>query len=58
MTFVIRSAPAFCAANLATEHGFGNVTDEPASPLMLFTPGAPREFYFFPEPPDNKDAYP
>lgn len=27
-------------------HGFGNVTDEPASLLMLFTPGAPRDFYF------------
>lgn len=63
-------------------HGFGNVSNEPASLLMLFTPGAPRQFYFeglpnlgelsdeerreffdrndnfFPEPPDNKDAYP
>ena len=27
-------------------HGFGNVSDEPASLLMMFTPGAPREFYF------------
>jgi quercetin dioxygenase-like cupin family protein len=27
-------------------HGFGNQSDEPASLLMLFTPGAPREFYF------------
>ena len=27
-------------------HGFGNVSDEPASLLMLFTPGAPLEFYF------------
>jgi mannose-6-phosphate isomerase-like protein (cupin superfamily) len=27
-------------------HGFRNEADEPASILMLFTPGAPREFYF------------
>ncbi len=27
-------------------HGFGNQSDEPASILMLFAPGAPREFYF------------
>ena len=27
-------------------HGFGNASDEPASLLMLFTPGAPRESYF------------
>ncbi|MGB3483233.1 MAG: cupin domain-containing protein [Mycobacterium sp.] len=27
-------------------HGFRNVADEPASMLMLFTPGAPREHYF------------
>jgi quercetin dioxygenase-like cupin family protein len=27
-------------------HGFRNEADEPASVLMLFTPGAPREFYF------------
>ena len=27
-------------------HGFRNEADEPASVLMLFTPGAPREHYF------------
>src|ERR1700737_1177959 len=27
-------------------HGFGNETDEPASILVLFAPGAPREAYF------------
>ncbi|MGV9457328.1 cupin domain-containing protein [Streptomyces sp. NPDC003635] len=27
-------------------HGFRNVTDEPMSMLMLFSPGAPREEYF------------
>jgi len=27
-------------------HGFGNEADEPASVLMLFAPGAPREAYF------------
>lgn len=27
-------------------HGFRNVADEPASVLMLFAPGAPRENYF------------
>jgi mannose-6-phosphate isomerase-like protein (cupin superfamily) len=27
-------------------HGFRNVTDEPASMLLMFTPGAPREGYF------------
>jgi quercetin dioxygenase-like cupin family protein len=27
-------------------HGFGNQADAPASILMLFAPGAPREFYF------------
>ena len=27
-------------------HGFGNQADEPASVLMLFAPGAPREAYF------------
>lgn len=27
-------------------HGFGNEADEPASMLLLFTPGAPREEYF------------
>jgi mannose-6-phosphate isomerase-like protein (cupin superfamily) len=27
-------------------HGFRNVADEPASILMLFAPGAPREHYF------------
>jgi mannose-6-phosphate isomerase-like protein (cupin superfamily) len=27
-------------------HGFRNVTDEPASMLILFAPGAPREAYF------------
>jgi len=27
-------------------HGFKNVTGEPASMLILFTPGAPREEYF------------
>jgi quercetin dioxygenase-like cupin family protein len=27
-------------------HGFRNVTGEPASMLLLFTPGAPREAYF------------
>jgi mannose-6-phosphate isomerase-like protein (cupin superfamily) len=27
-------------------HGFRNGADEPASILMLFTPGAPREAYF------------
>ncbi|MCQ4212660.1 cupin domain-containing protein [Streptomyces longispororuber] len=27
-------------------HGFKNVTDEPMSMLMLFSPGAPREEYF------------
>jgi mannose-6-phosphate isomerase-like protein (cupin superfamily) len=27
-------------------HGFRNVADEPASILMLFSPGAPREHYF------------
>jgi mannose-6-phosphate isomerase-like protein (cupin superfamily) len=27
-------------------HGFRNVADEPASVLMLFAPGAPREYYF------------
>lgn len=27
-------------------HGFRNVADEPASMLLLFTPGAPREEYF------------
>ena len=27
-------------------HGFRNLNDEPASMLILFTPGAPREAYF------------
>ena len=27
-------------------HGFRNEADEPASVLMLFAPGAPREYYF------------
>ena len=27
-------------------HGFRNAADEPASVLMLFAPGAPRETYF------------
>jgi uncharacterized RmlC-like cupin family protein len=27
-------------------HGFRNQADEPASILMLFAPGAPREQYF------------
>ncbi len=27
-------------------HGFRNEADEPASMLMLFAPGAPREHYF------------
>ncbi len=27
-------------------HGFGNHSDEPASMLILFAPGAPREGYF------------
>ena len=27
-------------------HGFKNQTGEPASMLLLFTPGAPREEYF------------
>jgi quercetin dioxygenase-like cupin family protein len=27
-------------------HGFRNVADDPASILMLFAPGAPREHYF------------
>jgi mannose-6-phosphate isomerase-like protein (cupin superfamily) len=27
-------------------HGFRNEADEPASILMLFAPGAPREAYF------------
>jgi quercetin dioxygenase-like cupin family protein len=27
-------------------HGFGNEADEPASILMVFAPGAPREQYF------------
>ena len=27
-------------------HGFRNVSDEPASMLILFAPGAPREAYF------------
>lgn len=27
-------------------HGFGNHSDEPASLLLLFAPGAPREDYF------------
>ena len=27
-------------------HGFRNEADEPASVLMLFAPGAPREAYF------------
>lgn len=27
-------------------HAFRNVADEPASMLLLFTPGAPREHYF------------
>jgi mannose-6-phosphate isomerase-like protein (cupin superfamily) len=27
-------------------HGFRNQSDSPASLLMLFAPGAPREFYF------------
>jgi quercetin dioxygenase-like cupin family protein len=27
-------------------HGFRNEDDEPASVLMLFAPGAPREHYF------------
>lgn len=27
-------------------HAFGNVSDEPASMLLLFAPGAPRETYF------------
>jgi mannose-6-phosphate isomerase-like protein (cupin superfamily) len=27
-------------------HGFGNEADRPASMLMLFAPGAPREAYF------------
>ena len=27
-------------------HGFRNDADEPASMLMLFAPGAPREAYF------------
>ncbi len=27
-------------------HGFGNRADEPATMLMLFAPGAPREHYF------------
>jgi mannose-6-phosphate isomerase-like protein (cupin superfamily) len=27
-------------------HGFRNESDEPASMLLLFTPGAPREHYF------------
>jgi mannose-6-phosphate isomerase-like protein (cupin superfamily) len=27
-------------------HGFRNVADDPASVLMLFAPGAPREHYF------------
>lgn len=27
-------------------HGFRNEADEPASILMLFAPGAPREYYF------------
>ncbi len=27
-------------------HGFGNHSDEPASLLILFAPGAPREAYF------------
>ena len=27
-------------------HAFGNHTDEPATMLLLFTPGAPREDYF------------
>ena len=27
-------------------HGFSNDSDEPASMLILFTPGAPREDYF------------
>ncbi|BBZ00974.1 hypothetical protein MCHIJ_04110 [Mycolicibacterium chitae] len=27
-------------------HGFGNEADAPASMLMLFAPGAPREHYF------------
>jgi quercetin dioxygenase-like cupin family protein len=27
-------------------HAFKNVTDEPMSMLMLFSPGAPREEYF------------
>ena len=27
-------------------HGFRNEADEPASILMLFAPGAPREHYF------------
>jgi len=27
-------------------HGFRNIADAPASMLMLFAPGAPREHYF------------
>lgn len=27
-------------------HGFGNTADEPATILILFAPGAPREHYF------------
>jgi mannose-6-phosphate isomerase-like protein (cupin superfamily) len=27
-------------------HGFRNEADEPAATLMLFAPGAPREYYF------------
>jgi mannose-6-phosphate isomerase-like protein (cupin superfamily) len=43
----IDSAPGdFLYVPIGGLHGFRNATDEPASMLLLFSPGAPREPYF------------
>jgi mannose-6-phosphate isomerase-like protein (cupin superfamily) len=43
----IDSAPGdFLHVPIGGLHAFRNATDEPASMLLLFTPGAPREPYF------------
>jgi quercetin dioxygenase-like cupin family protein len=43
----IDSAPGdFLYVPIGGLHAFHNASDEPASMLLLFTPGAPREPYF------------
>ena len=43
----VGTAPGdFCFVPEGGIHGFRNDTDEPASMLILFSPGAPREWYF------------